>query len=167
MSDRASGIRGYKLVFTSLGLLYIAMASSMLVRGVGALREFGVPESVTLAPVLEDIFLFFYQYMAVVGGLTVLFGHVARTRGTQTLVSVVFCVLNLLGAARDLSTSDSSFGNHLYRGEKTMVFVYIGLALAGAFGWLAAAGLRKPAITSRTARVDAGKTHRRGEYTSD
>lgn len=148
MSDNAPEIRGYKSVFTIIGLLYVAMASSMLVRGAGVLREFGIPEDVVTAPVLEDIFLFFYQMMAAMGALMVLFGHVVRTRSSQTLVSSVFCALCLLFCAHDLSTSDSRFGNHLYRGEKTLVFVYIGLALAAAFGWLAVRGLQGQRITA-------------------
>ena len=143
MADKSSEIRGFRTTFTIIGVLYIAMASSMLLRGVGVLRDFGVPESAIAEPVLQDSFFFFYQCMAAMGALKVLFGHVTRTRATQTVVASVFCVLSLLIAVRDLSTSDSRFGNHLYHGDKTLVFVGIGLALACAFGWLAACGLQK------------------------
>lgn len=66
----------------------------------------------------------------------VLFGHVTREARAQRTVAAVFCAWNLVTAFRDLSTSDSRFGNHLYQGDKTLVFVYIGLALAAAFAAL-------------------------------
>ena len=81
--------------------------------------------------------MFFYQLMAVVGVLMVLFGHVTQPGRAQLLVARVFFVLNVLCAWRDLSTSDSRFGNRLYQGEKTLVFVFISLAFAAAFGFLA------------------------------
>jgi hypothetical protein len=66
----------------------------------------------------------------------VLFGLVTRGRRAQRLVAGVFCASSLLFAARELSTSDSRFGNHLFRGEATLVFVGIDLCLALAFGAL-------------------------------
>lgn len=47
---------------------------------------------------------------------------------------------------RDLVTSDSPFGNHLYRGEATLVFVLIDFAIAATFGALAIVGWR---VTAR------------------
>lgn len=137
MSRSQNEVRGFKAVFTTIGVIYVLLASSWLVQGPAVLRDFGVPESLIASPVFEDIFLFFYQLMAVVGMLMVLFGHVTRPGAAQLLVARVFFVLNLLLAWRDLSTSDSRFGNHLYEGEKTLVFVFISLTFAAAFGVLA------------------------------
>ena len=127
-------IRGFRTIFTVVGVIYMLLASSMLVRGGGALRQFAVPEELVTALVLEDIFLFFYQLM--------LFGWTVRGRRNQAIVAGVLCVASLFFAWHDLVTSDSRFGNHLYKGEATLVFVYIGLAYAATFGWLCARGLR-------------------------
>jgi hypothetical protein len=135
-------IRGFKPVFTVIGAVYTLLASSMLVRGVGVLRDFEVPPELVSAPVLEDFFMFFYQAMALIGVLTVLFGHVTKGRSRQLLVAGIFCAANSLTALRDLATSDSPFGNRLYRGEATLVFVYIDVVLAVAFGALVVLGLR-------------------------
>jgi hypothetical protein len=135
-------IRGFKLVFTTLGVAYVLMASSMLVRGVGALRDFAVPESSVSDPVLADIFMFFYVLMAFIGVLMMLFGFVTRDRKWQTLVAAVFCASQLVCMYRDLQTSDSRFGNHLYKGDATLVFVYIGLLYTAAFGFLTVRGFR-------------------------
>jgi predicted membrane-bound mannosyltransferase len=138
MSRPQDEVRGFKAVFTIIGVIYVLLASTMLVPGgVAIMRDFGVPETVIASPVFQDFFVFFYQFMAVVGILMVLFGHVTRPGAAQLLTARVFFVLNLLCAWRDLSTSDSRFGNHLYQSEKTLVFVYISLTFAAAFGFLA------------------------------
>lgn len=136
-------IRGFKHVFTVAGSIYVLMASSMLVRGPGVLRDFAVPERVAAEPVLGDFFTFLYLYMAFGGAIQVLFGHVTRGLRAQTLVACVYTAANFLFALRDLSTSDSRFGNRLYRGEATLFFVLVGLTYTAAFGALAVAGLRR------------------------
>jgi Na+/glutamate symporter len=143
MTQSQPEIRGFKYVFTAIGATYILLAGSMLVRGPVVLRDFAVPEHVTAEPVLGDFFLFFYQYMAFGGVLQVLFGRVTRGLRAQTLVACVYTAANLLAALRDLSTSDSHFGNHLYRGDATLFFVVVDLAIASAYGALAVAGLRR------------------------
>lgn len=147
MSPNQPPIPGFKAIFTTIGVLYVILASSVLVRGVEVMRDFAVPESLISSPVFQDFFSFFYQLMAAVGVLTMLFGHVTRERRAQVIVASVFCVLNLLLAIRDLSTSDSRFGSHLYRGEATLVFVSIDLALALIFGWVALRGLTRTQST--------------------
>ena len=104
------------------------------------LRDFGVSEADVSSPVLADFFSFFYQHMAYVGGLIVLFGWVTRAGTAQIAVSLVLSVANLVFAFRDLQTSDSPLGNHLYRGDATLVFVLIDLAIAAVFGALAWVG---------------------------
>lgn len=134
-------IRGFKLIFTVLGIIYVMLASSALVRGATVLEDFGVSPELAADPVLADFFMFFYQLMAFVGVLMVLFGWVTRERKRQSLVAAVFCVGNLLWAWRDLGTSDSAFGNRLYQGEATLMFVFIDLTWAVIFGALAIIGI--------------------------
>lgn len=145
MAHGEGELRWFKAVFTTLGVVYALLASSMLARGVTALRDFGVPDVIVASPVMADFFSFFYQLMAAVGVLMVLFGHVTRGARLQMLVARVFCVLNVLAALRDLATSDSRFGSRLYHGDATLVFVYIDLAFAAAFGWLSLARSRRAA----------------------
>jgi hypothetical protein len=142
VSDTQRGIPGFKIVLTVIGLVYVAMGASMVVRGVGALRPFGVPEDVIASPVMADFFLFFYQLMMCVGGLMVLFGHVTVGRSRQIAVAAAFMLFDVLVALRDLSTSDSRFGNRLYRGDDTLVFVAISVTLALVFGALVVLGVR-------------------------
>ena len=144
-------IRAFKPVFTTIGVIYILLATSALVRGPAMLRDFAVAEALTADPVLGDFFYFFYQYMAFGGVLQVLFGRVTRGLRAQTLVACVYTAANILWALRDLSTSDSRFGNHLYRGDATLLFVVFDLAFAAAYGALALAGLRRLRAAGSTA----------------
>ena len=142
MPSSSSVIPGYRTTFTIVGIVYTMMACSMLVHGVDRLCDFGVSKELVAEPVLEDIFMFFYQLMAFVGVLIVVLGHVVRERKLQGFVGLVLCVANILTALRDLSTSDSALGNRLYKGEDTIVFVLIGATLAAIFGYFAWQGLR-------------------------
>jgi len=135
-------IRGFKPVFMTIGVIYVLLASSMLVRGVDALHEYGVPPRDVESPVVADIFIYFYILMAFIGVLMVLFGLVTRERTHQLLVAAAFFASQIVFALRDLRTSDTSLGNHLYKGDGTVVFVLIGLSFAAAFGSLVVGGLR-------------------------
>lgn len=141
MSGPTSSIRGFATVFTVIGALYVAMASSMLVRGVGAMLDFGVAPELVAEPVLEDFFLFFYQLMVFVGVLTIVVGRVVHGRGSQGVVAAVFCLANVVWGMRDVATSDSAWGNRLYKGEATLMFVAIDAVLVVVFGGFAARGL--------------------------
>jgi hypothetical protein len=133
-------IPGFRIVFTFIGVLYALMAASALVRGVSFLRDFGVSEADIASPVVIDFFSFFYQLMAYVGALMVLLGWVTREGRAQIVVSAAVSLANVGFGLRDLVTSDSPFGNHLYRGDATMVFVLIDFAIAASFGALAIVG---------------------------
>lgn len=133
-------IPGFRIVFTIIGVLYALMAASALVRGVSFLRDFGVSEADLASPVLNDFFSFFYQLMAYLGGLMVLLGWVTREGRAQIAVSAALSLANFGLGFRDLETSDSPFGNQLYRGDATMVFVLIDFAIAATFGALALLG---------------------------
>ena len=134
-------VRCFRATLVIIGVLYVLMAASMLVRGVGVMRDFGVSPALVASPVLEDFFLFFYQLMALVGVLIVVFGLVVRGRRSQGAVAAVLCVSNVLLALRDLQTSDCALGSRLYRGSATLMFVAISAALALVFGYLAWRGL--------------------------
>jgi hypothetical protein len=122
----------------------------MRFRGVRIMRDFAVSEQLVASPVFDDFFRFFYEMMAIVGLLIALLGHVCRTHAHQRLVAGVLCAVNFANTLHDLSTSDSAFGNRLYRGEGTLAPVVIGLVISLAFGWLF---LRPTPRASRPASV--------------
>jgi len=141
VTDASATIRGFRTTFVVIGVLYGMAAGSWLVRGPVVLRDFGVPPELIAAPVFVDFFGFMYEMMAFVGVLIVVFGFVAKDRRTQGVVAVVLCLGNVWFGIHDLSTSDSQWGNQLYEGEATMVFVIVDAVLAGIFGYFAWRGL--------------------------
>lgn len=143
MSDQANSLPGFKTVFTVVGVVYAALGASMVVRGIRVLADFGVSETDLASPVLQDFFFFFYELMMFIGSLMVLFGQVTVGRRRQAVVAAVFVAANLLFALRDLSTSDTRFGSRLYRGDETVLFVVISLALAAAFASPLVRGFRR------------------------
>jgi heme A synthase len=143
MAEPTTGLRAFKPVFVVLGLIYVLMASSALVKGTVFLEDFGVSHELASDPVLTDFFMFLYQLMAFVGVLTVLFGLVTRERRAQVQVASLFFVACILLALRDLSTSDTRFGSALYKGEETVFFVVVSVVYAMVFGSLAIMGLRR------------------------
>lgn len=143
MTEPSTGLRAFKPAFVALGLAYVLMASSALVQGTAFLEDFGVPRTLASDPVLTDFFTFFYQLMAYVGVLIVLFGLVTRERRAQAHVASVFFVASILLALRDLSTSDTRFGTALYKGDATVFFVVVSLVYAVVFGGLAILAFRR------------------------
>jgi hypothetical protein len=143
MTEPSTGLRAFKPAFIVLGLAYVLMASSALVQGTAFLEDFGVSHELASDPVLTDFFMFFYQLMAFVGVLMVVFGWVTRERRAQAQVASVFFAASVLLALRDLSTSDSRFGSGLYKGEATMFFVVVSVVYAMVFGGLAIMGFRR------------------------
>ena len=143
MTERSNRLQAFKPAFVVLGLIYILMASYALVRGTALLEDFGVSPAVASDPVLTDFFVFFYQLMAYIGVLIVVFGLVTRERRAQAQVASVFFVASVLLAFRDLSTSDTRFGSALYKGEETVFFVAVSVVYALVFGVLAVMGFRR------------------------
>jgi hypothetical protein len=150
MSRNEVPVRWFAPIMTVIGVVYVLLASWILVRGVGIMGDFEVPDAVVSSPAFADFFTFFYQLMAVVGVLLVVFGRVTRARADQLLVARVLCVVNALLTWRDLSTSDSSLGNHLYRGSATLIPVGIDFVLTLTFGFLSLGrGVAEPPVVRR------------------
>ena len=143
MTQPSPGLRAFKPAFVVLGLAYVLMASSALAQGTAFLEDFGISHELASDPVLSDFFFFFYQLMAYVGVLTVVFGLVTRERRDQAWVASLFFVANIVMALRDLSTSDTRFGNALYKGEATIFFVVVSVVYAIVFGTLAIMAFRR------------------------
>jgi hypothetical protein len=56
------------------------------------------------------------------------------------VVAAVFSVANVVWGMRDVATSDSAWGNRLYKGEATLMFVVIDAVLVVVFGGFAVRG---------------------------
>jgi hypothetical protein len=146
---------GWKPLCITMGVVYVLLALSMLVRGVGIMTGFGTPDELVRSPVFADFFSFFYELMALVGVLIALLGITTQGRALQQKIASVLCSVNLALAARDLSTADWAFGSRLYRGPGTLAPVAISLVFALAYAWVA---LARPArsLSAFAAAVASG-----------
>jgi hypothetical protein len=142
MTESSTGLRAFKPAFIALGAGYVLMSSTALVKGTAFLEDFGVAHELASDPVLTDFYVFFYQLMAYVGVLTIVFGLVTRGHRAQAQVASVFVVANVLTALRDLSTSDTRFGSAIYKGDETIVFIVVSVVYALVFAVLAVLATR-------------------------
>jgi hypothetical protein len=140
MSAPAERLRGFRTLCITVGVVYVLLALSMVLRGVHVMSGFAVPDDLVASPVFDDFFRFFYELMAIMGVLIALLGHVTTEARHQRLVAAVLAAINVAITWRDVSTSDSALGNRLYRGPGTLAPVVIDLVIALAFGFVALRG---------------------------
>ncbi len=142
MVDHATGLRAFRPTFLVLGASYVLMASYALAKGTAFLEEFGVSHALATDPVVNDFYTFFYQLMAYIGVLIVVFGLITKGHRTQAQVASLFAVANILTALRDLSASNTRFGSAVYENDEILIFVAVSLVYALVFGAVAIMALR-------------------------
>ncbi len=80
--------------------------------------------------------------MAVLGILIAMLGRFVTDGRHQRLIAIVLCAINLHYTYLDFRTSDSMFGNALYRGAASVAPAIIDVVVTLAFVWLIARGTR-------------------------
>jgi uncharacterized membrane protein len=137
MLEARDQARGWRPLCITVGVVYVLLALSMLVRGVDIMRGFGTPDEVVRSPVFADFFYFFYELMALVGVLIGLLGITTQGRARQQKIAGLLSAVMLALLWRDLSTADWALGSRLYRGPGTLAPPLISLVIALAFAWVA------------------------------
>jgi hypothetical protein len=147
MNEAESHLPGFRRACTVVGVLYVAFGGSMVLRGSRqAMQPFGVPELVLSSPQFADFFHWVFVHTMVLGVLIGLLGRYVVDGASQRVVSWVLCAAELHYLYLDLRTSDSPFGNGLYRGPASLVPPAFDLAVAILFAVL---GTRKPRPVER------------------
>jgi len=152
MNEAKSHLPGFRRACTVVGVLYVALGGSMVLRGPRqVLQPFGVPELVLSSPHFADFFHWVFVHALVLGVLIGLLGRYVVDGSSQRIVSRVLCVAELHYLYLDLRTSDSPLGNGLYRGSASLIPPIIDLAVAILFAILGMRKLRQaPAPNSGT-----------------
>jgi len=141
MNEAKSHLPGFRRACTIVGVLYLALGGSMLIRGPRqVMHPFGVPELVLSSPHFMDFFHWVFVHAIVLGVLIGLIGRFVVDGASQRFVSRVLCVVELHYLYLDLRTSDSPLGNGLYRGSASLIPPMIDLAVVLVFAFL---GLRR------------------------
>jgi hypothetical protein len=135
MAHSSSHVPGFRPICLTIGALYVALASTMLVGGVGQMAQFGVPEATLASPHFADHHHWVFVHMAVIGVLIALLGHYVELEPSQRVVARVLCLIQLHYLYLDLRTS-TLFGSGLYNGRAWVVPVTVGGLVLLAFLYL-------------------------------
>jgi hypothetical protein len=151
MNETKSHLPGFRRACTVVGVLYLALGGSMVLRGARqVMQPFGVPELVLSSPHFADFFHWVFVHMMVLGILIGMLGRFVVDGVSQRFVARILCLAELHYLYLDLRTSDSPLGNGLYRGSATLVPPIIDAAVVVVFAVLGMRSLR-PAEPASTA----------------
>lgn len=141
MAETRATLPGFKPIFTVIGSVYALLAVSTLLQGpTRLLAQFGVPDQVLSQPHFLDFFHFLFVHMTVLGILIILLGQLVEGARKQRIAARVLLLVQLHYLYLDIRTS--TWGNGLYASDRSLVPVFIGLAVVACFLYLAARPLR-------------------------
>jgi len=135
MANSSSHVPGFRPICLSIGALYVVLASTMLVGGVGQMAQFGVPEATLASPHFADHHHWVFVHMAVIGVLIALLGRYVESEPSQRVVARVLCAVELHYLYLDLRTS-TPFGTGLYAGRAWVLPVSVDVLVVLAFLYL-------------------------------
>jgi hypothetical protein len=144
-SDSTPILRGFKTICSAVSVTYVLLGSSMLIRGARAsMQPFGVPEVVLTSAYFADFFHFLFIHMIVIGLLIGTLGWFVQHDRQQRMAARLLCVIQLHYTYLDLRTSDSIFGNGLYRGSASITPALVDLVVTLAFAFLSVRPVKSP-----------------------
>ena len=139
---------GFKTICTVVGITYVLLGSSMLLRGAHAsMAPFAVPEATLSSPHFADFFHFVFVHMVVIGVLIGMLGRLVEKGGAQRFVARALTVIQIHYAYLDFRTSDSVLGSGLYRGPASLGPAIVGVLVTLAFAYLSVRPLRSVVST--------------------
>ncbi len=140
MSNRKSTL--FKLGCSVVGITYVVIAAGILSQGViSFMAQCGLPESTLQSPYYADAIFFHFFDMMVIGVLITLAGQV-ESLTFQRVFSSTMLVIQSVYLYLDLQTSDTPFGNSLYKGPNSVAPAVIGFVFTLLFLLLTISSLR-------------------------
>ena len=112
----------------AVGVLFVLLASSLFLKGlIPSMAEFKIPENILNSAHYYDAIFWVYVHMMVIGVLFILIGISVKELQHQQLISILLLLITAFYTYLDFRTSDSMFGNALYKGEASVIPAYISL----------------------------------------
>lgn len=128
------GFRGTCLTVCGL---YVFLSSSLFIRGLmPSMAQFQVPAQTLASPHYADALLWVYVHMAVIGLMLGVIGWYATESRLQRVFARLMLFVHIAYFYLDLRSSDSPWGNALYKGPASMVPVLIGMLMCLLFAHL-------------------------------
>lgn len=146
MSRDPGSLPGFKIICTSVGVLYVLLGCFTLAQGSQAiLAPFGLPAGVLASPHFADFFHWVFVHMITIGMLIGMLGRFVIDPQRQRTTARVLCLLELHYLFLDVRTS--VLGNNLYPHPKSLAPVIIDLIVVVCFAYLS---FRPISYASRT-----------------
>lgn len=119
---------GFKATYMIVGTTFILLSLGLFAKGlIPSMAEFEVPEQILYSPHYYDAILWVYIHMIVIGVLILLIGNSVKDIHNQFWITVALFCITAFYTYLDFRSSDSSFGNALYKGESSLAPAYISL----------------------------------------
>lgn len=117
---------GFRPSFLTIGVVYVLLAASILVRGVDAsMSPFGVPADVVRAPHYVDAITWVYVHQMVIGVVIATLGLVVHDARAQVVLARVLAAAHVVYVFLDVRSSE--LATALYRGPASVVPAVIGV----------------------------------------
>lgn len=122
MSGCKHRLPGFKASCLAFGALYVLLGARILLRGIPtSMAEYAVPEVTLQSPHYQDAILWVYLHTIVLGMITVVVGLVAVEDRVKRWFARAFLAAHICYTYLDARSSESFFGNGLYRGPGSVV----------------------------------------------
>ena len=119
----------FKVTYIIVGITFVLMAGSILIRGVPASMEpFNLPEETLASPHYLDSMWWTYSHMVILGLIILFIGIFAQGPKLKIWMSRLLLLANAYYTFLDFRSSDSSLGNGLYEGDASLMPAFIALA---------------------------------------
>ena len=134
----AHPLPGWRATCTSVAVIYVLLAASILVRGARAsMAGFGVPEATLASPHYQDAIFWVYAHMLVLGLVVGFVGRSAEDGRFQQGFARLMVVISAGFTFLDVRASDSPLGHGLYRGTVSLAPALVGAVVTLLFAHLA------------------------------
>lgn len=118
---------GFRASCLTLGVLYVLLAGSILIRGpMAAMADYGVPQETLASPHYADAMFWVFLHMAVIGLVIGLVGWFGEGVRFQRAFSRLMLACQLVYLFLDVRAADWALGNALYEGPGSLGPVVVG-----------------------------------------
>lgn len=126
--NKKSNFPLFKTAFVSLGGLHVLLASSLFIKGFPeSMAPFQVPPKILQSLHYLDAMHWVYTHMIVIGFILIVIGLYAESMRFKKAFSRMMFLAYIYYTYLDFRSSDSVFGNQLYKGSESLIPAFMGV----------------------------------------
>lgn len=112
----------FKITLSTIGIAFMFMTISLFAKGlIPSMAEFKVPQETLSSPHYIDAISWVYIHMTFIGALIFLLGQSVTDIKHQKRITLFLIGAIIYYAYLDFKSSDSAWGNGLYKGDASIV----------------------------------------------